>query len=111
MSKTNKYRRSGDLYEWIFRILFSALLIACLVLLARQCQAIEELQQKVGSTNLTIVAADTYLPEGFNVENAAYQAALQRYEIEQGHVFPEENEKTAPEAATSEAVDARKNIS
>lgn len=110
MQNFKRKRRSGDIFEWIFRILFSGLLIACLVLLARQCQAIEELQQKVGSTNLTIVAADTYLPEGFSAESAAYQAALQRYEIEQGHVLPDKKE-TAPEAATPEAVDARKNIS
>ena len=108
MKNSNRQRKSGDLFEWFFRILFSGLLIACLVLLARQCQAIEELQTKVGSTNLTIVAADTYLPEGFSAQSAAYQAALQRYEIEQGHVLPDdfEQKETAPELADSGADDA-----
>ena len=103
MSKTRNQRRRDRIFEWFFRVLFFVLLILCLALLCKQCRDIEELQEKVGSTNLTIVAADTYLPEGFSAESAAYQAALQRYEIEQGHILPEENEKTAPEAATSEA--------
>ena len=103
MRNSKKLRRRTDWFDWIFRILFSALLLVCLAGLCKQCHDIEELQEKIGSTNLTIVAADTYLPEGFSAQSAAYQAASQRYEIEQGHILPAENEKTAPEAATSEA--------
>ncbi len=103
MSRTRNQRRRDRVFERVASIVFFALLILCLVMLCKQCRDIEELQQKIGSTNLTIVAADTYLPEGFSAQSAAYQTALQRYEIEQGHIIPAENEKTAPEAATSEA--------
>ena len=105
MRNSKKLRRRTDWFDWIFRILFSALLLVCLAGLCKQCHDIEELQEKIGSTNLTIVAADTYLPEGFSAQSAGYQKALQRYDIEQGHVFPEENEKAAPESANSEAED------
>ena len=103
MSKTRNQRRRDHRFERVMGGVFFALLILCLAGLMKQCRDIQELQEKVNSTNLTIVAADTFLPEGFSSQSAAYQAALQRYEIEQGHVLPEENEKTAPEAATSEA--------
>lgn len=110
MKKTKKQRRCGDLFEWFFRIVFLLLLIVCLAGLCKQCRDIEELQERIGSTNLTIVAADTYLPQGFSAQSAAYQKALQRYDIEQGHILPETKE-TAPEAATSEAADTDKSAS
>ena len=102
MRNSKKQRRRTDWFDWIFRILFSALLLVCLAGLCKQCHDIEELQEKVGSTSLTIVAADTYLPQGFTSQSTAYQAALQRYDIEQGHILLDKKE-AAPESANSEA--------
>ena len=110
MSRTRNQRRRDRIFEWVARVVFFGLLILCLALLAKQCRDIEELQEKVGSTNLTIVAADAYLPEGFSAQSAAYQTALQRYDIENGYIITEQKE-TAPEAATSEAADTDKSAS
>ena len=102
MSQTRNQRRRDRILEKIFRGMLFLLLIWCLLALAKQCRDIEELQEKIGSSNITIVAADTFLPEGFSAQSAAYQAALQRYNAEHGYIIPEQKE-TAPEAATSEA--------
>ena len=110
MKKPVNKRQRFITLDRVMTVVFAVILLVCLAGLAKQCRDIEALQEQINSTSITIVAADTYLPDGFHAENAAYQAALQRYEIEQGHVLPDKKE-TAPEAATPEAVDARKNIS
>lgn len=104
MSRTRNQRRRR-LFDTIFRLLYMLLLIVCVIMICQHCRDIRDIKEKIGSTNITIVAADTFLPEGFSAQSAAYQAALQRYEIEQGHVLPEnfEQKEAAPESANSEA--------
>lgn len=102
MSRTRNQRRRDMIFDRIVCIVFLVLLILCLAGLCKQCQDIEALKEQINSTNITIVAADTYLPEGFSAQSAAYQAASQRYDIEQGHILPDKNE-AAPESANSEA--------
>ena len=103
-------QRLDDLFEWFFRVLFSVILIVCLIGLCKQCRDIEELQKQIGSTRVTVVAPEVFLPEGFDAQSAGYQAALQRYEIEQGHIFQDKKE-AAPESANSGAVDTEKTAS
>ena len=105
MSRTRNQRRRDNFFEWFFRVLFFALLILCLLGLAKQCRDIRELEEKIGSTSITIVGTQSFLPEGFDPQSEIYQAALQRYDIENGLVFPEsfEQKEAAPEMAVSEA--------
>ena len=104
MSRTRNQRRRDDRFEKIFSVIMFAVLILVIVAMLRQCHDINELERKISERSATVVRAESYLPDNFDRD--AYEAAVQRYEIEQGHIIPEQKE-TAPEAATSEAADAR----
>lgn len=100
MSRTRNQRRRDNRFEKIFcAIMFIGLILLTIVLL-RQCRDINELQEKLNANSATIMRADSYLPDYY--DRSAYEAAVQRYNIENGFVIPEQKE-TAPEAATSEA--------
>lgn len=107
MENRKKRRRRERLIEQIATGIMFVLLIILLVMLVVQIREINELQEKINGTQVNVVRAEDFLPEGFTIQDAAYQAACQRYDVEQGYVIPEQNE-TAPKAATSEAVDAQK---
>ena len=107
MSRTRNQRRRDDLlFDRIVTLIVLVLLIALTVMMFRQCKDINALQEQINSTNVTVVRAESFLPDGFDPNSSEYRAALQRYDIEHGYVIPEQKE-TAPEAATSEAADAR----
>ena len=88
--------------ERAFTIIMLIVFAVLVIMLAQQVREINELQDRINSRQITVTRAEDYLPEGFTVQDAAYQAACQRYEIEQGHVIPGQKE-TAPESANSEA--------
>ena len=100
MSRTRNQRKRDNLFDRIFTLIMLAFVIALTVAVFRSCRDINELQEKINGTTATVVRASDYLPSDF--DRAAFEAASYRYEIEQGHIIPEQKE-TAPEAATSEA--------
>lgn len=104
MSKTRNQRRRDMLFDKIVSVIMIILLIFLVVATLSQCRDINELQEKLNSTSVTVVRAEDFLPTHF--DRSAYEAASKRYDIEQGQILPEQKE-TAPEAATSEAADAR----
>ena len=104
MSRTRNQRRRDDFFDRILSIIMIILLLVLIVAIIRQCKDINALQEKFNASSVTVMRAEDYLPAQF--DRSAYEAASQRYDIEQGYVIPEQKE-TAPEAATSEAADAR----
>lgn len=103
MSKTRNQRRRAmwRMIERIFLVIFLAILIWAIITLSKDIHEIEAMQQERREREqVMIVRAENYLPDYF--DQGEYDAACQRYEIEQGHIIPEQKE-TAPEAATSEA--------
>ena len=101
MSRTRNQRRRDNLFDRIITLAILVLVIVLTVMVFRSCRDINELQEKLNSTSATVVRASDFLPSNF--DQGAFEAASYRYEIEQGHIIPEQKE-TAPEAATSEAV-------
>ena len=107
MSRTRNQRRRA-LWRRIERIILAALiaiLVWAIFALGKQVREIEEMQ-RARREQVSIVTARDFLPEGFDPSCPEYQAALQRYAIENGLLLPGEKE-TAPERASSEAADAR----
>lgn len=102
MSRTRNQRRRDRMIERIFTIAMLIAFAVLVIMLARQVRDLSDMEARMRSTNVEAVRAEDFLPQGFSAQSAAYQAACQRYEIEQGHIIPEQKE-TAPEAATSEA--------
>ena len=106
MSRTRNQRRRDRMLEKISRWGMVAVLAILLCMVARQCADIERMQQEINSRQqVTVVRAEDYLPAGFDPSSPGYQAALQRYDIENGLIIPEQKE-AAPELAGSEAGDA-----
>lgn len=102
MSKTRNQRRRDRMIERVFTIVMLIAFAVLVVMLARQVRELSDMEERMRSTNVEVVRAEDFLPEGFSAQNTAYQAACQRYEIEQGHIIPEQKE-AAPESANSEA--------
>ena len=105
MSRTRNQRRRDNRFEKIVCFFLLAALILLTMATLRQCQDINDLQQQINERGAIVVCAENYLPAHF--DRSAYEAASRRYEIEQGHIIPEQKE-AAPEAGTSEAVDAKR---
>ena len=108
MSRTRNQRRRDNKFEKIFCLFMLAFLLLLTVAIMRQCQDINELQERLNERGAIVVRAENYLPANF--DRSAYEAACRRYEVEQGHIIPEQKE-AAPESANSEAVDTDKSAS
>lgn len=108
MSTTrNQKRRDRWLsFERFLCVLLAVALVILIAVLFMQCSEIDRMQKDrvTSGQGATIVRAENYLPRYF--DRSAYDDACARYEIEQGHVIPEQKE-TAPETVTSGAADAR----
>lgn len=112
MSRTRNQRRRDKIAEKIFLAAIIGFLIYLLVLVYQQWTEIERLQEQRRvreSQQVTVVNAADFLPSGFDPDCPEYQAALQRYDEENGLVFGQK--EAAPEWANSEAVDARDSAS
>ena len=112
MSRTRNQRRRDLNGEKILIAILTIFLILLLIALFKQWAEIEEMQEKRREREgiqVTVTNAADFLPEGFDPECAAYQAALQRYNEENGLVFGQK--EAAPELADSEAVDTEKSAS
>ena len=96
------------IFEWFLIMLSLAMVIYACVVIAQIQGDIEQLQGTwLGKR--AVVSAESYLPENFNPDSEGYRAALERYEIEQGHVLPgSEHKKITPEAGTSEVTDTKR---
>ena len=85
-------------------------MIVLICMVVKQFREIEEMQAKHRETQqVTVMRAEDFLPKGFDPECEAYQAALRRYDEENGLIWGQK--ETAPEWADSEAADARDSAS
>ena len=107
MSRTRNQRRRR-IIDRICYVIMLIVLIVLICMVVKQFREIEDMQAERRareSQQMTVMRADSFLPKGFDPECEAYQAALQRYDEENGLVFGQK--ETAPERASSEAADAR----
>ena len=105
MSKTRNQRRRDRNIDRIVCWVLALMLVFLIGLLIKQVGEIEALQAAQNAKGtVTVVRAEDFLPAGFDPNCPEYQAALQRYDEENGLVFGQK--EAAPEWANSEAVDA-----
>ena len=117
MSESNNQKRRhwlGWIVDKIFNIICWLVVIYALTQIANTIKLLWDVQSSMvtrGSTvSAQVYAPEDFLPEGFDPSCPEYQAALQRYNVENGLLLPEEKE-AAPELAGSEAVDTENSAS
>lgn len=106
MSRTRNQRRRDRIIRRVLLLAMMIAIVCLLIALFKQCAEIEQMQRErlARSDSYAVIRASDYLPKEFDRD--AYEDACRRYEIENGHVIPEQKE-TAPELENSEAADAR----
>lgn len=112
MSRTRNQRRRDLKGEKILIAILIGALIFLLITLFKQFAEIEEMQAERRareSQQVTVMRAEDFVPKGFNPQCEAYQAALRRYDEENGLVLGQK--EAAPELAGSEAVDTENSAS
>ena len=89
-------------FEVLLVLAMIAVVIKAFCAIAEIRRELDEMQP-VQTISGIVVSAESFLPDGFDPNSPAYRAALKRYDIEQGDVFPNlGNKKAAPGKGTPE---------
>ena len=87
MQKQRNQRQLSRIVDRIISIIFVITMIYALIQIGQTVALIADVQSKL-SPRGSSVTTNTFLPEDYS--ECGYQAAVQRYDIEHGYVFPDD---------------------